>query len=294
MVDLHQHDELVGEIEGALRRFEKGAPPPLVARALLSELAASLAESNADEVGLSPRRLRAAREAAARGVEGLEAKGEAVQGREAKRALGTLCHIFREQATNGSRRQGLQRAQATDERPQARLPRWFRAALYVVLAACVAVLIVGRSSGVNPRLGTYSGYTPGADGGLKISFIVGPPTTISGVHHIEIVETAKWHGSCASGRIWVDETQSFYTGFSAWNSHNINYVTANVFGNYAHRSGVPNVSEHVHVVEDMGRRITPTRAAGLFNVSVALYQGGRRIDTCRTGGLRWNAHWVGY
>jgi len=101
-VDLRQHDRLVAEIDGALRRFEKGAPPPLVARDLLAKLAACLAESSPADAGLSPRRLQAAREAAVRGFKGLKHGETAVQAREAKRALRSLARIFRERAANGS------------------------------------------------------------------------------------------------------------------------------------------------------------------------------------------------
>jgi hypothetical protein len=295
VIDPQRHDKLIGEIDGVLRRFEKGAPPPLVARDLLSKLAACLAESSPTEAGLSPRRLRAAREAAARGVEGLEHPDAAVSAREAERALGALSRIFRGQAPNEPPRGRLQRSGAPDQKAQGRLPRRLFIALSVVVAAGIAATFVGsqgsvcRSAGASPCPGTYSGYASGTGGRFKISFIVSRPKLVDGVHHVEINDVVQWHASCRSGRVWVDESQSFWTSFSAWNEREFNYVTANAYGNYADRSDPPGITEHIHVIEDMGHFTTSTRAAGLFSVSVALYQNGRQTDACHTGAVRWVA-----
>jgi hypothetical protein len=292
VIDLQQHDELVRDIDRALRRFEKGAPPPLVARDLLSELAAALAESNPAEAGLSASHLRAAREAAARGVEGLGHVDPVVQARGAERALGALSRIFRDQARRVPRRGGLERPPATGEKTRDRVPRWLLITLSLVVAGGVAAGVVARSTHVNPRWGTDSGYASGAGDRFKISFVVSPPMVVEGVHHIEITDVAHWHASCRSGRTWVDQSQAFWTSFSAWSERDFNYVTGNAYGNYADGSGATVSTEDIHIVGDMGHFITPTRAAGLFSLSLALYQDGRQIDACRTGTVRWSADWV--
>jgi hypothetical protein len=292
VVDLRRHEELVHEIDGALRRFEKGGPPPLVACELLSKLAASLAESSPADAGLPPCRLRDARGAAARGVEGLEDSDPAVQRREADRALGALSRIFRGQASNAPPPGGLQRSPADGEKARGRVPRWLLVVLSIVAMGGVAAGVVARSTSVSPRWGTYSGYASGMGGGFKISVFVSPPTVVDGVHHVEIGAVARWHASCRSGRVWIDESQSFWTSFAAWNERNFNYVTANAFGNYAHGSGGTVITEHIHALEDMGHFTTSTRATGLFSLLVVLYQDGRQIDVCRTGTVRWVADWV--
>lgn len=292
MVDLRQRDELVREIDGALRRFEEGAPPPIAARDLLTKLAASLAESSPDEAGLSPPQLRFAQEAAAHGVDGLENEDSATQGREAERALRALARIFSEQTPTAARREEPRRPSAAGETTRGRVPRWLLIALSVVVAGGIAAVAVGRSTRVSPRWGKYAGYPSGRGSGFKISFVVSPPTVVNGVAHVEINDVAQWHASCESGRVWVDESQSLWTSLSAWNERAFNYVTDNAFGKYAHPSGGSTITEHIHVIEDMGHFTSPSHAAGLFNLSVALYQNGRQIDTCRTGIVRWLADWV--
>jgi hypothetical protein len=45
----------------------------------------------------------------------------------------------------------------------------------------------------------------------------------------------------------------------------------------------------VHVIEDTVRFINPTRATGVFSLSVVLDENGRQIDTCKTGIIHWTA-----
>lgn len=57
------------------------------------------------------------------------------------------------------------------------------------------------------------------------------------------------------------------------------YVTANLNG----------ITEHVHAIEATGHFTSPTRAAGVFSLSVVLDENGRQIDTCKTGTIHWTA-----
>jgi hypothetical protein len=66
---------------------------------------------------------------------------------------------------------------------------------------------------------------------------------------------------------------------SGWNLDGHDYVTANVNG----------ITEHVHLIQDTGHFTTPTRAAGVFSLSVVLNENGRQIDACRTGTIHWTA-----
>ncbi len=87
-----------------------------------------------------------------------------------------------------------------------------------------------------------------------------------------------WHASCQSGKIWADQSDSAYSPLSGWTGAS-DYVTPNANG----------IVEHVHVVQDTGHLTSPTRASGVFNLSIALFQNGRKIDTCTTGTVRWAA-----
>jgi len=69
------------------------------------------------------------------------------------------------------------------------------------------------------------------------------------------------------------------TPLGGWTLDGQDYVTANVNG----------ITEHVHVIEDTRHFTTPTRAAGVFSLSVVLDDNGRQIDRCETGTIQWTA-----
>ena len=71
---------------------------------------------------------------------------------------------------------------------------------------------------------------------------------------------------------------SAYIAISGWTGGH-DYVTANANG----------ITEHVHVIADTGHFPSPTRAVGVFRLSVVLDENGREIDTCKTGTIDWAA-----
>ena len=44
-----------------------------------------------------------------------------------------------------------------------------------------------------------------------------------------------------------------------------------------------------HVIADTGHFTSPTRAAGVFSLSVVLDENGRKIDTSKAGTIHWIA-----
>lgn len=111
------------------------------------------------------------------------------------------------------------------------------APLLRAISMAVAAGVVAGLPRASPRRGTHAGDAAGLGGAFKTSFVVSSPMVIDGVQHVEITDGAHWHAWCASRRVWVDQSGSFWTSFRAWNEQRLNYVTANRFGNYARRSG---------------------------------------------------------
>lgn len=123
---------------------------------------------------------------------------------------------------------------------------------------------------VIPRQGQFVGYAPHGPPRFRISFTVAGSAIRDSV--------VAWQASCHSGKELDDQVSSSYAPISGWTGSE-DYVT-----------GGPNgITEHVHVIEDTGTFTRPTRAAGAFSLSLVLYQNGRKIDTCKTGTVRWSA-----
>jgi hypothetical protein len=327
VLDLRAHHDVVRLIDEMLRHFEAGGPPPAGARQLLTQLSNGLAEGGPAETGLSPRRLRAARKAASRGVEGLEDEVPAVQGREAERALRRLAELFGGPApSRGSRLLavvltvvavgGIATAIAGHR------PRW--------VATCLLIGIALVAYGIwhEPEAGAREGWdvegrhipvgVGWVAGGLALLAIAAsglwfysPPAPtprdgrFSGSGNspgfaIEFVASGgaiathvTWRASCQSGRVWADESHGGYDNAGAWNETGFNYTTSNTAGYYVSGAGPDEITEeHIHVSLDKARFTTPTTAEGVFNQSVVLDDGTGRPDTCHTGAVRWTAQWV--
>jgi hypothetical protein len=237
-----------------LRRFEPGAPPPVGARELLRELHDALAEVHPDMRGLSPDERDAARAIAAQGIEGLEDDRPEVRGREAEKALRGLRDIF-----NREPRRRI--------RPPGSWVIWGFAFLMIVGYALARTL--PRSS-VAPRPAAFVGNASAGLERFQISFTVSGSAIRNSV--------IAWQAQCRSGKEWADHALSPYAPLTGWTGAN-DYVTANVNG----------ITEHVHVIADTGHFTAPTRATGVFSLSVVLDEHGRQIDTCKTGMIHWVA-----
>jgi hypothetical protein len=252
-VDLGQPDRCVDRIEDMLRRFEPGAPPPVGARELLREVHDALAEGHPDG-GLSRDQWEAARTIAVNALESLEDGSPEVQGREAEKALRGLRAIFKHQ----SRRR---------IRPRASWVIW--GVVLVVIVGYALSRSLPRSS-VTPRPGAFVGDSPHGPKRFQVSFTVSGSAIRNSV--------IAWQALCRSGKEWDDHALSAYIPISGWTGAH-DYVITNSNG----------ITEHVHVIADTGHFITPTRAAGIFSLSLVLNENGREIDTCKTGTIHWVA-----
>lgn len=246
---------VVPRLEGVLRRFEPGAPAPVGARELLRELHDALAEGHPGEEGLTLDQWEAARAIAATGLESLDDDRPEARGREVEKALRGLFDIFKHEPPTRSRPRGS----------------W-------VIWGFVFLLIVGYvlsrnipGSSVTPRHGAFVGNAPQGPSRFGISFTVSG----SAIRNSDIA----WQAQCLSGKEWDDHALSPYAPLSGWTGDRQNYATANVNG----------ITEHVHVIEDTGHFTSPTRAAGVFSLSVVLDENGREIDSCKTGTIHWTA-----
>jgi hypothetical protein len=342
----------VARLEDMLRRFERGAPPPVGARELLRELHNALAEGHPGEGGLTPDQWETARAIAATGLESLEHARPQQLGCETEKALRGVCEIFKRDGVRSD--PGIQPARApTPTRPaEPELSRAYRTAILVVLLATLSVAIfvdrlpagrifalllflsaglasivhglrldpeqhpgkprisdegrvdqrtvhhrpsrlardwwvtlgigivaivgyalwlnVPRTS-VTPRPAAFVGHAPQGPSRFRISFTVSGSAIRNSV--------IAWQAQCRSGKEWDDHALSAYAPLSSWTFDGQDYVTANANG----------ITEHVHVIADNGHFTTPTRAAGVFSLSVVLDENGREIDTCKTGTIHWVA-----
>ena len=246
---------VVGRLEDMLRRFEPGAPPPVGARELLRELHDALAEGRPGDGGLTPDQWKTARSVAARGLESLEEEPTETQGRAVEKALRALCDIFKH-----------------EPRPRRRARRsWVIWGVVLLAVVGYALSRVATASLVTPRQGAFVGSAPQGPGGFQISFSVSG----SAIRNSDIA----WQAQCRSGKEWSDHALSSYLPLNGWNLDGRDYANGNLNG----------ITEHVHLIADAGHFTTPTRAAGVFSLSVVLVQNGRQIDTCQTGTIHWTA-----
>lgn len=246
---------VVGRLEDMLRRFELGAPPPVGARELLRELHDALAEGRPGEGDLTPDRLQAARAIAAAGLESLEDDRPEAQDRDVEQALRGLRDIFKHDPRTRSRTRGS----------------WVIWGFVVLAIVGYALSRTAPPSSVTPRQGAFVGNAPQGPNRFQISFSVSG----SAIRNSDIA----WQAQCRSGKEWDDHALSPYAPLSGWTGDGRDYVTANANG----------ITEHVHVIEDTGHFTTPTRATGVFSLSVVLDENGRQIDTCETGTIHWTA-----
>jgi len=142
------------------------------------------------------------------------------------------------------------------------------AVLFVIVGYVVSRTL--PPSSVTPRPAAFVGNAPQGSTRFRISFTVSG----SAIRNSDIA----WQAQCRSGKEWDDHALSGYAPLSGWTGAQ-DYVTANVNG----------ISEHVHVIADTGHFTTPTRAAGVFSLSVVLDENNRPIDTCKTGTIHWTA-----
>ncbi len=154
---------------------------------------------------------------------------------------------------------------------------WRPAKGWCVMWGIVFLAIVGSALWLNvprtlvtPRQAAFVGDAPQGPSRFRISFTVSGPAIRNSV--------IAWQASCRSGKEWDDHALSAYVPISGWTGAQ-DYVTANASG----------ITEHVHAIADTGHFTSPTRAAGVFSLSVVLDENGREIDTCKTGTIDWTA-----
>lgn len=124
---------------------------------------------------------------------------------------------------------------------------------------------------VTPRQGRFIGIAPQGPKRFQISFTVSGSAIRNSV--------IAWQAPCRSGKEWDDHAFSAYAPLSGWTGAH-DYVTANVNG----------ITDRVHIIKDTGQFTSPTRASGVFSLSMTLDLNGRQIDTCQTGTVQWTAN----
>ncbi len=137
VVDFQQREGLLSALKAMVGRFEEGAPPPVGACELLTDLAHGLAEASLAEAGLSPRTLQMACACVAAGIDGCQDPEAAVRGRKVESALRHLCELF--EGCPHDPEPGPLPSAATQAEPQ--VPRWLRTALLLVVFAVPGVAV---------------------------------------------------------------------------------------------------------------------------------------------------------
>ena len=94
MIDIRDRDVTVANLRDAQRRFERGAPVPVVARELLRELADALTDSGPLELDVTAEKWLKAVRSADRGAESADANPSPKTVRRAKRSLRELERFF--------------------------------------------------------------------------------------------------------------------------------------------------------------------------------------------------------